>query len=234
MDRSEGRTGPLTEVASQELCHLVSSVSHHLINAFSTVVSHLELVRMGALPAGELDTNQLIDSIIQTSLDASGTARRLTEHARGYVSEGFQPVRLDNLAREMVEAMRGRFPEVTWELAIEEVPAIPGRADQLRLLMIRLMENAAEAVGAGRGTVTVGTGRDQRGWVVLTVSDDGPGMAPEVRQRCTEPFYSTRSGHAGIGLSVAQSIWRRHNGALAISSEPGQGTRITLSAAPEA
>jgi hypothetical protein len=53
-------------------------------------------------------------------------------------------------------------------------------------------------------------------------------MTPEVLKRATEPFFTTKPGRSGIGLSVAHGIWRRHRGALSIVSAPGEGTTIRL------
>ena len=47
---------------------------------------------------------------------------------------------------------------------------------------------------------------------------------PGVLRRATEPFFSTKPDHAGVGLTIAQGIWRRHRGSLSIESQPGQGT----------
>ena len=60
-------------------------------------------------------------------------------------------------------------------------------------------------------------------------------MWHERRRSCdapTEPFFSTKPDHDGIGLTIAQGIWRRHRGALSIDSRPGQGTTIRLSIGP--
>ena len=53
-------------------------------------------------------------------------------------------------------------------------------------------------------------------------------MTNEVLKRATEPFFTTKSGRSGIGLTVAHGIWRRHRGALSIESQPGEGTVIRL------
>jgi two-component system, NtrC family, sensor kinase len=57
-------------------------------------------------------------------------------------------------------------------------------------------------------------------------------MSPDVLRRATEPFFSTKPDRAGIGLTIAQGIWRRHRGSLSIDSQPGVGTTIRLSIGP--
>ncbi|MHB1560714.1 MAG: ATP-binding protein, partial [Isosphaeraceae bacterium] len=57
----------------------------------------------------------------------------------------------------------------------------------------------------------------------------GSGMMPEVLKRATEPFFTTKPGRSGVGLTAAHGIWRRHRGAFSIESQPGAGTMIRLS-----
>ena len=63
----------------------------------------------------------------------------------------------------------------------------------------------------------------------IEVVDDGPGMAPEVRDRAFDPFFTTRSPHrVGLGLTTVHSFAVRHNGSVDIRSAPGQGTCVTI------
>jgi signal transduction histidine kinase len=99
-------------------------------------------------------------------------------------------------------------------------------------MVLLLLANAYEAMPKGQGTVAVSTSTDARGWNVLEVRDSGKGMDGATLERSVEPFFSTKPGHAGIGLSIANGIWRRHRGTLAIQSQPGEGTRIRLCVEP--
>src|SRR5262249_46848099 len=62
------------------------------------------------------------------------------------------------------------------------------------------------------------------------VRDDGPGMTPEVRARCTEPYFTTKRAGSGMGLGLClvEGLLRRFKGALEIESEPGRGTACTM------
>jgi signal transduction histidine kinase len=66
--------------------------------------------------------------------------------------------------------------------------------------------------------------------VVAQIVDDGRGMAPDVRARIFEPFFSTKEGGRGVGLglSIVQGIVARHGGTIQVSSEPGRGTTFTV------
>ena len=95
-----------------------------------------------------------------------------------------------------------------------------------------LIDNAYEAMPGRKGTIALAPSTDARGWVVLELRDTGRGMDDETLVRAVEPFFSTKPGHLGVGLSIANGIWRRHRGTLSIRSQPGEGTAVRLCVEP--
>jgi nitrogen-specific signal transduction histidine kinase len=70
--------------------------------------------------------------------------------------------------------------------------------------------------------------------VVLKISDTGSGMSEEVRQRCLEPFFTTKGDRGtGLGLSMVFGIIQRHGGDIEIQTAPGQGTTFIWNPAPD-
>lgn len=99
----------------------------------------------------------------------------------------------------------------------------------LTQIVFNLVQNASDALrAAGRGSVQISAVRLPDG-VGITVADDGPGMAAHVRERCLEPFFTTkpRGISTGLGLALIHSIVQRIDGRLEIDSTPGQGARFT-------
>jgi signal transduction histidine kinase len=222
----------------KELGHLSAAVGHHVINAFSAVVSNAELIRSHA-KAPNCDLNELAAlaaAIIENALGASHVPRRLIDFTRRFTSPGFDQkadpivlIDLNQLIRETVDLHeRSGDSAVEWVLNLNPIPMIRGSASQIRSLLGYLIQNAREAMPKGRGRISFTTHGDDRNWVFLEVRDSGIGMVPEVLKRATEPFFTTKSGRSGIGLTVAHGIWRRHRGALSIESQPGEGTVIRL------
>ncbi len=109
-----------------------------------------------------------------------------------------------------------------------DLPAIMGSAPELQQVILNLAINAQQAIG-GPGKVRLGTARDG-GDVLITVTDDGPGIPPDIRARIFEPFFTTKeSGKGtGLGLSVSFGIVKGHNGVLSVSSEVGKGSTFTI------
>src|SRR5262249_8130491 len=224
-----------------DLAHLSAAIGHHLINAFSAAVSNAELIRSpDARPVDRKDYPLLASSIIDTALDASQVARKLIECGRRIgalqLSEPNgepRPVDLNQLIHDVVEIERQASDgEIEWRVSPGAIHPIPGDPVQLRTMFARFVQNAREALPGGCGMIEFTTHTDSRDAVIVTIRDTGRGMSEEVQRRATEPFFSTKPDHAGIGLTIAQVIWRRHRGGLSIESRPGEGTTIQLSLWP--
>ncbi|MDE2509436.1 MAG: sensor histidine kinase [Planctomycetota bacterium] len=230
------------------LGHLASAVGHHIINAFSAVVSNAELLRIARQEPRErpstFDSEALLEVIIRSSLDASQVARRLIDATREVTSldyggderaseESSRALRIDELLREQLAIERGKGDgRIEWVDELAPLPTIVGDPCQLRLLFGRLFENAREAFVGGVGRVVVTSAIDDRGWIVIEVADNGAGMSADVIEHAVEPFFTTKPGHLGVGLSVANGIWRRHRGTFALRGEPGAGSAIRLCVDP--
>ncbi len=90
-----------------------------------------------------------------------------------------------------------------------------------------LTRNAVDAV-AGQGSVAVRLEALLEGGVRLSVRDSGPGMDRELAARAVEPFFTTREGAAGLGLSQAYAFSRQSGGVLSIDSAPGEGAEVSI------
>ncbi|MDB5353092.1 MAG: histidine kinase [Planctomycetota bacterium] len=216
------------------LAHLSSAVGHHVINAYSAIVSNAEILRLTARSNVPADPVALADLIIRTGVEASTVARRLIDYTRPVTQIGESPVALDALIAEVVEAHRGDSrSHFSWTVAPGAVPSIRGHVAQLRAMLGHLIRNAEEAMTGSGGTISLSTEMDDRGWIALEIGDTGPGMAPELVERAVEPFFTTKNGHMGVGLSISNGIWRRHRGTMALKSRPGEGTRVRLCVDPK-
>ena len=115
---------------------------------------------------------------------------------------------------------------------VEEAPVM-GDQGQLAQVLRNLIENSFK-YGAPDGQVRVTLEQGETGWISLSVSDEGEGIAPEHLPRLTERFYrvdaarSRQAGGTGLGLSIVKHIVERHRGRFDITSKPGHGTTASL------
>jgi two-component system NtrC family sensor kinase len=110
----------------------------------------------------------------------------------------------------------------------EGLPQIHGDARALNQVFLNLLKNAAESFEGGAGAVWV-TARAEDNGVLVEIRDDGPGVAPELRERLFEPFVTTKWGRgSGLGLSISRRIVEDHGGQLELESVRGAGTRVVM------
>jgi nitrogen fixation/metabolism regulation signal transduction histidine kinase len=101
--------------------------------------------------------------------------------------------------------------------------------DLLEQVLINLLINAADAVrGRENGQVELAAYLDERGRPVVQVRDNGVGIPEENLDKIFIPFFSTKEGGSGIGLSLSRQVMQLHNGTISVSSRPGSGSVFTL------
>lgn len=103
------------------------------------------------------------------------------------------------------------------------IPAVP---EQMERVFLNIFTNAVEAM-SGKGDLTVRV-EPQGGLVVIKITDTGEGMPGEVMDKIFEPFFTTKDKGAGLGLAVAYSIIKKHDGSIRVESDPGKGTSFSI------
>jgi signal transduction histidine kinase len=98
---------------------------------------------------------------------------------------------------------------------------------QIRQAIMNILMNAAQILKQG-STVIIRSSVGEKGEVVASIQDDGPGIKPDDRARIFEVFFSTRGGGTGLGLPIAARIMEAHGGTIGVESEPGQGACFVL------
>jgi PAS domain S-box-containing protein len=110
----------------------------------------------------------------------------------------------------------------------EKLPVVFGSEGELKQVFLSIITNALDAL-EDKGVLTVRTEVDEHA-VTIRISDNGPGISPELLPKIFEPFFTTKSekGGTGLGLSIAKKILDNHHGSIAAASDPGTGTTFTI------
>lgn len=219
------------------LGEMASGIAHDFNNALSPVVGFTEVLldRPEYLDNKEKVTRYL--RMVNTSAqDAANVVRRLREFYRNRDEEELLlAINLNELVEQVTMLTQPRWKDqalargvtIHVETDLQNVACVTGNESELREVLTNLILNASDALAAG-GTITLRT-RSDGTHVVLEVTDTGVGMTAEVRQRCLEPFFTTKGKRGtGLGLAMVYGIIRRHQGTLSIESEPGRGTTVTM------
>jgi signal transduction histidine kinase len=111
----------------------------------------------------------------------------------------------------------------------DELPVLDVDKDQLRQVLVNLVQNASESIVAERqGTVVLTADVGAQGMLRLCVRDDGCGIPTEELARVFQPLFSTKVRGTGLGLAVASGVIERHGGHLRVESRVGEGTTFVI------
>ena len=223
---------------------LSGSIAHEFSNMMMAVLGGTGLA-MAELPESSAARARLLQ-VEEAARRAIDFCRLLRTYA-GQTRFVMERLDVSSLVDEVLRLMRVGMPlTVTVERALSRsLPAIGADAGQLRLVVVTLVTNALEAIGEGRGVLSlrtrvghftrddfddaVSTGPIPEGeYICLEIEDSGGGMNEETRRRMTEPFFTTKVFGRGLGLAAVHGIVRAHRGVLAVASQLGRGTRVRV------
>ena len=222
---------------------LAGGIAHDFNNLLTGVLGYASLCRM-RLPPADPSAHDLkqIEAAAQRAAD-------LCQQMLAYAGRGqfvVQPVDLNTLTQEMTQLLSTALSKkavLKYNLTIG-LPAVQADATQLRQIVMNLVTNASDAIGARSGVITLTTGLIDADahylaeiqaqqlapgpYVYLEVSDTGDGMTDEVKARIFDPFFTTKFTGRGLGLAAVQGIVRAHKGAIKLYSQPGKGTTFKV------
>ncbi|HIG69701.1 MAG TPA: PAS domain S-box protein, partial [Myxococcales bacterium] len=223
---------------------LAGGIAHDFNNLLMTVLGNAELARDGV----ELDSpiqERLTD--IET---AATTAAELTGQLLAYAGKTTfitESLDMSVLVRDVASLISVTIPKnIEVDFGLEkELPLVRGGSAQLRQVLMNLLKNASDAIGAAGGKIEIGTGIGRpspmsgtsafiehgkiSGEVVhVTVRDDGAGMDAETLTKIFDPFFTTKFAGRGLGLAATRGILDSHEGQLRIETEVGLGSRFTF------
>jgi two-component system, cell cycle sensor histidine kinase and response regulator CckA len=208
---------------------LAGGIAHDFNNVLTVVLTSAMLLRDRL--GGQPEALEELQEIEVAARWGAALTRQLLSYGR---RKPVQAVVMD------LNELTGRTERLLRRLIGEHIELstalLPGpaliRADpvQVEQVLVNLGLNARDAMPAGgRLRLETTTGRD--GWVDVTISDTGHGMAPEVLARLAEPLFTTKAEGrgTGLGLAISYMIVRLNGGRVEVSSEPGKGTVFRLS-----
>lgn len=221
----------------------VANSSHELRTPLASLIGFIETLRGPA--ADDVEAQQRFLAIMA---EQAGRMQRLIADllslSKIEISEHFppsSPLHLPPILERLSAGMEPILAASATTLRLDvppNLPRIPADADQLSQLFSNLLDNALK-YGKPGGTITLtarvgGDARFEPGGVVISVADDGLGIAREHLPRLTERFYrvdrgrSRAIGGTGLGLAIVKHVVNRHRGKLVIDSDLGKGTTFTV------
>ncbi len=206
-------------------------LAHEIKNPLTPIQLSAERLRRH-FAGGPAGARALVD-------ECTGTIVGEVESLKGLVDEFSQfarmpsprtlPTDLHQLLADTLALYNGIFADVTIEPRFApEIPLVGLDPEQIRRVMINLVDNALEAMDR-RGCIVVETVRDRTNNVVrVVVADDGPGIPAAERDKLFLPYYSTKRRGSGLGLAIVRRIIAEHGGSIDVGDNVPRGTRFTI------
>lgn len=135
---------------------------------------------------------------------------------------------LNEIVRESLFLFKEGHKGINFQFAKADIPTLELDRDQIKRVLINLLDNAVAAVEE-KGEIKISTAYSPAsGVVLLEVADDGCGLAPEVRARIFNPYFSTKKDGTGLGLAIVSAIVADHRGNIRVRPNEPKGTRFII------
>jgi C4-dicarboxylate-specific signal transduction histidine kinase len=212
--------------------HMSAALGHELNQPLTAILSNAQVLQRG-LRSKQLGA-QKVDELLGRIVDSTLRASSIIEGIRSFIlpTQGtHQVLDLHEVVRETLDLMqpdaRLHKVRITAEEGESPVP-VQGDRVQLSQVLINVLRNAVEALEPVRQREVRIQTRQTRERVSLRITDSGPGLTPQQLQRAGTPFYSTKSGGLGMGLSISRKILSDHRGTLDIGNAENAGVQVTI------
>lgn len=210
-----------------------SALGHELSGPLSSILGHAQLLQ-AQLQKESGGSNEHINNINEQARRSREVLRKLLTFA-GEATPRYEKT---NLSKVLDKALRGLEPKffrkgIHLSKDIQPIPDFEMPVDMLSKAIENVLTNAVEAMERAPAKELKITVFQKQGWVEIQISDSGEGIEANVVERIFDPFFSTRKGHAGLGLSMTMGIFKEINGSVFVDSKKGSGTTVRLMINPE-
>ena len=220
----------LTRVLTHEIMNSLTPIASLAATA-SSLLRASESEHAGTGPAWNQDVSEALQTIDRRS---QGLMRFV--HAYRSVAlipkPQFEIFPVSQMFQRVKKLMQGKLSRqgIDFRTSVEpDSLEMTADSDLTEQVLINLLLNALEALGGcQKPSIQLFSWMNDRGRVVIQVSDNGPGIASEAKEKIFIPFFTTKKEGSGIGLSFSRQVMRLHHGIIAVQSQPGNGTIFTL------
>lgn len=229
----------VAEREAQDKTLFFAGVSHELRTPLNAIIGFSDMMRsrlFGPLPNKYAEYADLIHDSGQYMLDLIGDVLDLSKVEAGKYTLVKDTFDVSDVVRSSVKMIRpsADASEVALTMDMPDEDQLLIRADRkaLRQILLNLMSNAVKF--SPKGSIVTVSVRPEGDMMIMTVSDEGSGMSAEEIARIGEPFtqgasaQSSEARGSGLGLSLVRSLAELHDGRLDIESQPGEGTKASV------
>jgi two-component system sensor histidine kinase MprB len=213
------------EVSLRQQRQLVADASHELRTPLTSLRTNLELLARGH-PTDEAERRLVLNDLVTQMERMSTLVADLIDLARDEETAlPIEDLRLDEIVADALAGVRGRYPNVTFQLASNPT-SVRGVRSRISRAVTNLLDNAGKWSPAG-GSVEVSVAAGE-----VVVRDHGPGIAADDAAHVFDRFWRASSARhlpgSGLGLSIVKDVAEKHGGTVTLDTAPGGGARFKL------
>jgi hypothetical protein len=212
---------------------VAQQVAHEIKNPLTPIALSAERIRRH-LDRGHPDAPNIIRKCSEVILGCVSTMRTLVDQfstLAQFPAPQPRACSMNQIVDESLALFGGRLEGITVQRDLDpDLPQVLADPEAIRRVLANLIDNAAEAMQGGLlRLLGLRTALAEDGTAIeATVSDTGPGLSEEIRERLFLPFYSTKHRGTGLGLSIAAKIAQEHGGTISAETNAPKGARFTL------
>ncbi len=211
---------------------LVAGVAHELNNPINNIMLTGSLLQEESESLTKSERQEMYQDIISQSERSKRIIGNLLDFARESKTK-IQPLDLRKILEDTVHLVGNHIVVKKIHLVMdlqENLPTVHGDHQLLSQVFMNLILNAADVLSAG-GEIRITTDTKRKeGYLAASISDNGPGILPDIVNQIFDPFFTTKpkGEGTGLGLSVSRGIVRTLGGQLLVESQPGIGSTFTV------
>jgi len=217
------------------LGEMAAGLAHEIRNPLGAIKGAAQCLDPMRLPG---EDGEFLEVIVEEVNRLNGVVTAFLDYARP-MKQSFGPTDLNEVVTRTMRLIQNDVPGHV-ALAVEldlQLPRVDGDAEQLKQVLINLVQNAVQALDTREGRITVRTERPERfgefrnaGGELLEVriSDTGPGIPLDQQTHIFVPFFTTKQKGTGLGLAICQRIVKNHGGSISVQSKVNEGTTFII------
>jgi len=221
-----------------ELGTLAAGVAHEINNPLTYILSNVEYLRANSERLSEAEREEILAEAEEGARRIARIVRDIGTFSRIEPDTPPHPVDLHKVLESSVNLLWNQIRHhAHLRRDFGEIPPVMGDATRLAQVFVNLLSNATQAIPVNHGDlgeICIRTRTNESGNVMVRIRDDGIGMTTDAKGRAFEPFFTTKpvGVGTGLGLSICYGIVTKLGGYIAIESEQGRGTTVTVELPP--
>jgi two-component system nitrogen regulation sensor histidine kinase NtrY len=210
---------------------IAKKLTHEIKNPLTPIKLSAERLRRRLLPKAEGREKEVLEEttsvILSASEDITVIVNELTKLSHTSAARTIEDI--NAIIEETIGMYRNLYQNISFHFEKTKIPRFRMDRDKVKRAMINLIANSIKAIDADQGSITVDTRYDKnKGTASIRVTDTGPGIKDEDKNRVFDPYFTTNRDGTGLGLAIVNSIVLEHSGKIYLEDNLPRGVKMVI------